>query len=647
MRFPPSFLDEIKARLPVSEVVRRRVQIKKQGREWKGLSPFSAEKTPSFFVNDQKQAWFDFSSGQNGSIFDFVMLTEGLSFPEAVERLAHDAGLALPTVSPESMQREKERASLHDIMEMAAKFFEAELQSPRGAKARGYLADRGIAPQTQRQFRMGYSPNDRFALRDHLAAKGATVEMMCETGLLVHGEDIAVPYDRFRDRVMFPICDRSGKVIAFGGRALEKDVPAKYLNSPETPLFHKGSTLYNHHNARKPAHDTGTVIAVEGYVDVVSMSVAGFPNVVAACGTALTPDQCDLLWKMSEEPILCFDGDKAGRKAAYRAIDTALPLLGPGRTFRFAFLPDGQDPDDLARSGGHDAVKQVLDAARPLVEVLWTREAEAQPLDTPERRAALQRRLGEITREIRDETLRGFYRQELDQRISTLFGRAAGAGQPRANARSGRPGQPFQRGRWSPGRDPARSGFASLPPSVGASIKTSALFTSGRLTFAPREALITLVSMTHPRIAERYADDLASLDFSGPEMDRLRNLLLACLADTDCDAATIRRTVDEAGFSGLRERIEAFAGLSKQWCVKQGAAERDVEEILRQALALHRRERALHKELKSAEIALGEDACEENLVRLRDIKAELATLDGREAAIEGFGAASGFSPTEP
>ena len=243
MRFPPSFLDEIKARLPVSEVVRRRVQIKKQGREWKGLSPFSAEKTPSFFVNDQKQAWFDFSSGQNGNIFDFLMMTEGLSFPEAVERLAHDAGLSLPTVSPESMQREKARASLQDVMEMAAKFFEAELQTPRGARARGYLADRGIAPQTQRQFRMGYSPNEKFALRDFLAGKGATSEMMCEAGLLVHGEDIAVPYDRFRDRVMFPICDRSGKVIAFGGRALEKDVPAKYLNSPETPLFHKGATL--------------------------------------------------------------------------------------------------------------------------------------------------------------------------------------------------------------------------------------------------------------------------------------------------------------------------------------------------------------------------------------------------------------------
>ena len=254
MRFTPHFLDEIKARLPVSEVVRQRVQIKKAGREWKGLSPFASEKTPSFFVNDQKQAWFDFSSGQNGNIFDFVMLTEGLSFPEAVERLAHDAGLALPSVTPETIQREKERASLHDVLEMSAKFFEAELQSPRGAKARGYLADRGLSPAVQRQFRIGYAPAEKYALRDFLAGKDVLAQAMCETGMLIHGEEIPVPYDRFRDRVMFPIADRAGKVIAFGGRALEKDAQAKYLNSPETPLFHKGAVLYNHHQARKAAH---------------------------------------------------------------------------------------------------------------------------------------------------------------------------------------------------------------------------------------------------------------------------------------------------------------------------------------------------------------------------------------------------------
>ncbi|MDB5650873.1 MAG: dnaG, partial [Hyphomicrobiales bacterium] len=297
MRFPPSFLDEIKARLPVSEVVRRRVKLQKSGREWKGLSPFNQEKSPSFFVNDQKMAWFDFSSGKNGNVFDFVIETEGLSFPEAVQRLAAEAGLALPTETPENRAREQRRASLQDVLELAADFFEAQLQGRLGARARGYLADRGLGATTQKQFRIGYSPNEKYALRDFLASKSASVETMIEAGLLVHGDDIAVPYDRFRDRVMFPICDRSGRVIAFGGRALDKEVSAKYLNSPETPLFHKGSVLFNHHNARKAAHERGGVIAVEGYVDVISMTVAGFPHVVAPLGTALTPDQCELLWR--------------------------------------------------------------------------------------------------------------------------------------------------------------------------------------------------------------------------------------------------------------------------------------------------------------------------------------------------------------
>jgi DNA primase len=391
MRFPPSFLDEIKARLPVSEVVRQRVKIQKAGREWKGLSPFSAEKTPSFFVNDQKQAWFDFSSGQNGNIFDFVMRTEGLSFPDAVERLAHDAGLALPTVSPENARREEARASLQDVMEIAAKYYEDLLQSPAGARARGYLADRGLTPAIQRQFRLGFALNERFALRDFLAGNDVQRDQMIDTGMLIHGEDIAVPYDRFRGRVMFPICDRSGKVIAFGGRTMEKDVQPKYLNSPETPLFHKGAVLYNQHLARKAAHEKGIVISVEGYVDVIAMAAAGFPNVVATMGTALPAEQFNQMWRMSEEPILCFDGDKAGRKAADRAVDTALPLLGPGRTLRFAFLPDGQDPDDLARSrrdrGGAER--------RPTVD---RRAVDAGTASGPARHSGTPRRAGATSR---------------------------------------------------------------------------------------------------------------------------------------------------------------------------------------------------------------------------------------------------------
>src|SRR6266576_4004948 len=352
MRFPPQFLDELRARLPVSEVVGQRVRLKKAGREWKGLSPFNKEKTPSFFVNDQKMAWFDFSSGKNGSIFDFVMMTEGLTFPEAVERLAAQAGIPLPRISPAEEARDERRKTLHDIVELTAKFFEDTLASRAGAKARGYLADRGLDPAVQLKFRVGYAPAERFALKEHLGKAGIATEDMIEAGLLVAGEDIPVPYDRFRDRVMFPITDLRGRVIAFGGRALEKDVPAKYLNSPETPLFHKGSNLYNGATARQATHDGAKLIVVEGYVDVIAMVTAGFGGAVAPLGTALTENQLALLWKMADEPILCFDGDRAGQKAAWRAADMALPQLKPGKSLRFALLPEGQDPDDLARSGG-------------------------------------------------------------------------------------------------------------------------------------------------------------------------------------------------------------------------------------------------------------------------------------------------------
>src|SRR5450432_2802541 len=339
MRFTPQFLDDLRARLPVSEVVGRRVKLKRAGKEWKGLSPFQQEKSPSFTVNDQKGFYHDFSSGKHGDIISFLMETEGVAFTEAVERLAAMAGLALPAVTPDAAKHEQRRKTLYDVMELAAKFFADTLASRHGAKARGYLADRAISPAVQLQFRIGYAPGDaqtRFALKEHLGASGIPVEDMVEAGLLIAGDDIPVPYDRFRDRVMFPIQDLRGRVIAFGGRALEKDVAAKYLNSPETPLFHKGDNLYNLAPARLAAHNGSPLVVVEGYVDVIAMVGAGFPASVAPLGTALTENQLALLWKMADEPILCFDGDRAGQKAAYRAADLALPQLKPGKSLRFA-----------------------------------------------------------------------------------------------------------------------------------------------------------------------------------------------------------------------------------------------------------------------------------------------------------------------
>src|SRR5260221_1178752 len=421
MRFTPQFLDELKARLPVSEVVGKRVKLVRSGREFKGLSPFNKEKTPSFFGNDQKQAWFDFSSGKNGSIFDFMMESEGVSFPEAVERLAQMAGMPLPKVSREDEQRDARRKTLHDVMEIAAKFFEATLASRVGAKARGYLADRGLDPATQLKFRLGYAPGERFALKEHLGSHGIPAEDMVEAGLLISGDDIPVPFDRFRDRVMFPIGVFRGRVVAFGGRALEKDAQAKYLNSPETPLFHKGATLYNISAARQAAHDGAPIVVVEGYVDVIAMVTAGFPAAVAPLGTALTEDQLGLLWKMADEPILCFDGDNAGLRAAYRAVDLAMPRLKPGKSLKFALLPQGQDPDDLLRSGGREAVVDVVNAAKPLADMLWARETEGHSFDTPERRAALEARVNEVTTGIGDEAVRRYYRQEFSARLSQFF----------------------------------------------------------------------------------------------------------------------------------------------------------------------------------------------------------------------------------
>src|ERR1700691_5113560 len=382
MRFSPQFLDELRARLPVSEVVGKRVKLRKAGREWKALSPFNKEKTPSFFVNDQKAMWFDFSSGKNGNIFDFIMLTEGVTFPEAVERLAGQAGVPIPVLTREAEEREERRTTLHDIVELAAKFFEATLASRGGARGRGYLADRGLSSATQLKFRLGYATGEQYALKEHLGAAKIPVEDMVEAGLIVGGEDIPVPYERFRDRIMFPISDWGGRVIAFGGRALEKEVSAKYLNSPETPLFHKGATLYNIAAARKAAHEGARLIAVEGYVDVIAMATAGFEATVAPLGTALTADQLALLWRVARGPGAGFRGDDAGRRAAYRALDIALPLLKPGKSLKLAALPDGQDPDDLVRSGGREAVDDMLAAARALADILWARESAAGAVGT-------------------------------------------------------------------------------------------------------------------------------------------------------------------------------------------------------------------------------------------------------------------------
>jgi DNA primase len=646
MRFPPSFLDEIKARLPVSEVVRHRVKLVRAGREWKGLSPFNAEKAPSFFVNDQKMAWFDFSAGKNGNIFDFVMETEGLSFPDAVERLARDAGLALPRVSPEAQAEDKARASLHEVLARAASYFSARLAGTQGAAARAYLAGRGIDPELQGRFGLGYALPEKYALRDHLAGAGVPVPTMIEAGLLIHGEDIAAPYDRFRDRIMFPVHDSGGRVIAFGGRALGPDAPAKYLNSPETALFHKGAILYNHHNARKTAHQSGQLIVVEGYVDVIAMTSAGFDATVAPLGTALTPEQCELLWKMAEEPILCFDGDRAGRMAAYRAIDMALPLIGPGRSLGFALLPEGDDPDDVVRSGGREAVSQLLAHVLPLDEVIWKRETEYKSFAAPERRAWLERRLAEIVRQIRDAALARHYQAVFKERRFQFF-KHGGSRQFAGAVNATRAGGP--KSAWQRSSEPTSNLAAA--PAVSQSLAISPLFRPGKSSLSPREGLILLLLLNHPGLISRHIEDLAEITFSSAKSGALRDALVASAAAADLpapardepspDAPSLRAAVEGQGFDAILQQLDAMAAHASHWYAKAGAADADAEEVLKQALSLHRRAKTLHRELQLAELALGKDSSEANLGRLKDVQAQLSALGGIEAAVEGFGAQSG------
>lgn len=424
MRFPPSFLDELKARLQVSDVVGRRVKLKKAGREWKGLSPFQQEKTPSFTVNDQKQFYHDFSTGKHGNIFDFVMETEGVSFPEAVERLASLAGLPLPRTSREDEQREERQKSLYDVMELATKYFEQNLASNIGAQARGYLSDRAISPATSLEFRLGYATPNRFGLKEYLGSKGVSVADMIETGLLIAGDDIPVPYDRFRDRIIIPIHDQRGRVIAFGGRALKSNVQPKYLNSPETTIFHKGSVVFNFHRAREPAHKAGSVVAVEGYMDAIAIYQAGIKSVVATMGTAFTEEQIATLWKLSSEPVVCFDADRAGVAAAHRSIDRILPLLAVGKSFRFVFMLEEKDPDDLIRERGVEAFKTVLSGSLPIWDVLWARETENVNVKTPDTQAALEKKLNVLIRTIKDSAVQMAYSRTCRLRLADLFWQA-------------------------------------------------------------------------------------------------------------------------------------------------------------------------------------------------------------------------------
>ena len=416
MGFTPSFLDELRLRNSLVDVISRRVKLIRRGREFTGLCPFHNEKSPSFTVSEEKGFYHCFGCGAHGDVITFIMEKEGLTFPEAVERLAHDAGMEMPEWTPQDKEKEKARAGLADVNEAAASWFQDQLVSGRGSAARTYVQKRGLKENTIRSFALGYAPSGRTLLKQALEAKGFDEALCIEAGLLIKPED-GESFDRFRNRLMFPIRDRRGRVIAFGGRAMDADAPAKYLNSPETPLFHKGTTLYNLDLAQKAARDQAQIIVAEGYMDVIALSEGGLSHAVAPLGTALTEDQLRMLWRLSPEPLLCFDGDKAGIRAAFRAAERALPMLKPGYSLRFALLPDGEDPDTLIRRQGRQAVEQVLERATPLMDLLWDHLLEQADLSTPERRAALSKNAYSYARQVQDNDVRRFYEDEIRTRL--------------------------------------------------------------------------------------------------------------------------------------------------------------------------------------------------------------------------------------
>lgn len=419
MQFPPSFLDELRLRLSPSAVIGKAVKLTAKGRgEFMGLCPFHREKTPSFTVSDDKGFFHCFGCGAHGDIIGFVIQHDRLEFPDAVKQLAGEAGLALPAPETQVQKEQRERNDiLREAMEFAAFWFEQQLRQPVGAEAKTYLERRGLNAETIAEFRLGYAPESRTALKEYLSARGISLSIMQEAGLVIQPESGGEPYDRFRGRAMFPITDAKGQVVAFGGRAMLPDQQPKYLNSPETPIFKKGRLLYNFARARAAAKETGRFIVVEGYMDVIAFHRAGIKSAVAPMGTALTPEQVQLLWPLVPEPTLCMDGDAAGLRAMRRAAELAMPLLKPGHSLGFALLPAGQDPDDVLGSGGANALAKIVENPIPLSEMLWRFETQNATLITPEQRAALETRVMELVQGIEDKTVREHYRTYMNERM--------------------------------------------------------------------------------------------------------------------------------------------------------------------------------------------------------------------------------------
>lgn len=539
MRFDERFLDEIKSRVRLSDVIGKTVKLKRQGREYAGLSPFTKEKTPSFFVNDDKGFWHDFSSGKHGDLIGFLQEVERLSFPEAVERIANEAGVPLPAADPQAQEREQKRLGLQEWLELAQRWFAANLKRPPGKEAREYLERRGLPADQWERFGLGYAPNSRTGLKDALVQRGARPADLVEAGLLIAPEGGGQPYDRFRDRIIFPITDNRGRIVSFGGRAMNPDDKAKYLNGPETALFHKGKLVYGLSEARRlrgAGGDDQPIVVVEGYMDVIACQRAGIAA-VAPMGTALTEEQMELLWRLDREPVLCFDGDKAGLRAAYRAVDRALPQLKPGRSFRFVLLTGGQDPDDVLREKGALALRDMLSRTRPLVEILFQKERDVEPLDTPERRAGFKQRLRNAAAAVPEGDLASEYRRQLLAGFDQMFPRDTPMSREKAPWRKG--------GFHAPG---------------GSSMEGKAAAASLAMSIEPTVAAVAQGVLDDPARLDDHLEALQTYGFGDPALNGLAREIVRLRLEADSlDSGSLHRHLAQAGLGASIREIERAA----------------------------------------------------------------------------------------
>ena len=513
MSLSPAFLDDLRARVPLSRLIGKRVtwDLRRSNQakgDWWAPCPFHHEKTASFHVDDAKGFYYCFGCHAKGDALTFLRETDGMSFMEAAAALAAEAGVSLPQRdrTPEARAAADRRTQLFEVMEQAVRWFRLQLQTGAAAGARDYLDRRGLDVDRLNEFGIGYAPDSRSALTEALRQKGVAEALIIEAGLAARPEGGGSIFDRFRGRIIFPIRDPQGRAIALGGRSLDPQARAKYLNSPETPLFDKGRTLYNLGPARTAVGRGQPLIVAEGYMDVIALSRAGFAGAVAPLGTAITEDQLRTLWRVSPEPVIALDGDSAGLRAAMRVVDLALPLASPLQALRFAILPAGQDPDDLIRAGGPGAMQSVLDAAAPLVELLWQRETEGRSFDSPERRAALEHALKVAAARIGDPSTRTHTEAELRSRWQALF--APPRGQGRADRGRGRKGVP-------------------LPPEgPRASTRTSLLVTADEGD-ALLEATVLALVARHPGLVAAVEARLERLEPADPARASLLHDLLA------------------------------------------------------------------------------------------------------------------------